>query len=110
MSQRLDALVVREYTDAQGETRASFTKIGTAFAAKNGPGYTLVLDALPMPTMYRDGKLSCRVLLKEPQPRDGQQQGGQRQQQRPAQQQRRQGGYDAGPSGGAGDFDDSIPF
>lgn len=111
MSQRLDVLMVREYQDRQGETKAQFTKVGTAFANQNGGGYTLVLEAVPVPSLGKDGAPQIRLLLREPlPPRDGQQQDGQRPQQRPPQQQRRQGGYDAGPTGGAQDYSDDIPF
>ena len=67
---RLDALSVREYQDSTGQTKAAFTKIGTAFPNKNG-GYTLILDALPLPALDSDGRLQTKLLLKEPQPRDG---------------------------------------
>lgn len=68
MSQRLDALIVREYQTSNGDTKAAFTKIGTAFPNKQGAGYSLVLDALPIPAMSRDGKLEVRILLREPLP------------------------------------------
>ena len=68
MSQRLDALIVREYQTSNGDTKAAFTKIGTAWPAKQGAGYSIVLDALPLPSMSRDGKLECRILLREPLP------------------------------------------
>lgn len=121
MSQRLDALMVREYTTREGETKASFTKVGTAFANQNGGGYTLVLEAVPVPSIGKDGAPQIRLLLREPlPPRDGQGQGGQRpQQQRPAQGQRKPGGWQP-PNGGptysnedAGNgayADDDIPF
>lgn len=67
MSERLDALTVRE-----SNGKSYFTKIGVAFAAKNGGGYSVLLDAMPAPT---DGQF--KILLREPlPPRD---QGGQRQ-------------------------------
>lgn len=68
MSQRLDALIVREYQTSNGDTKAAFTKIGTAWPAKQGAGFSIVLDALPLPSMSRDGKLECRILLREPLP------------------------------------------
>jgi len=42
MSERLDAVTVRESND-----KSYFTKIGVAFPSRNGPGYTLLLDAVP---------------------------------------------------------------
>lgn len=76
MIDRYDALSVRE--DKNG--KAWFTKIGAAFANRNGTGYTLMLDAIPAPT---DGQF--KIMLREPQPRDGQQ--SQRGSQQPRQQQ-----------------------
>ena len=59
--ERLDALCVRETNG-----KSYFTKIGAAFPNKNGDGYTLVLDALPVPN--KDGDV--RVLLKAQKPRN----------------------------------------
>jgi hypothetical protein len=102
MTDRLDALVVRESRDG----KTYFTKIGAAFPNRNGEGYTLVLSALPLTSS--DGE--CRVLLKPPQ---DQQQG------------QRGGGYDRRDSGsgyerrgqsaqGRADpqrpLDDEVPF
>lgn len=55
---RLDALVARKGND--GKTR--FTKIGVAFQNKTADGYSLILDALPLPD--HEGK--CRVILITP--------------------------------------------
>lgn len=68
MTERLDAVVAREYTDRDGNKKSSFTKIGAAFAMKNG-GWSLSLDALPLPTMGERG-LETRILLMVPKPRD----------------------------------------
>jgi hypothetical protein len=46
-SGRLDVLVVTEY-DKGGEKKSRWTRIGAAFPAKDGPGYTILLDALPI--------------------------------------------------------------
>ena len=59
--ERLDALCVKEKND-----KSYFTKIGAAFPNKTGDGYTLILDALPVPN--KDGDV--RVLLKPPRPRE----------------------------------------
>jgi hypothetical protein len=66
MADRYDALTVRE---ANG--KSYFTKIGAMFANRTGNGYTLVLDAVPGST---DGQY--RILLREPQERDGNRQSG----------------------------------
>lgn len=61
MSERLDALAVRE-----SNGKSYFTKIGVAFPAKNGGGgYSLLLDAIPAPT---DGQF--KILLMAPKPRE----------------------------------------
>ena len=61
MSTRYDLIVGRE----NGE-KTYWTKIGSAWPAKNGPGFSLTFDALPLPG--KDGV--CRVLMREPQERD----------------------------------------
>lgn len=68
MADRLDAVVAREYSDRDGNKRTSFTKIGVAFAMKNG-GWSLTLEALPLPTMGERG-LETRILLMVPKPRE----------------------------------------
>lgn len=86
MATRYDLIVGRE----NGE-RTYWTKIGAAFPAKNGGGFSLTFDALPIPG--KDGQ--CRVLMREPQARDGE---------HPRQ---------ATPtprSNAPADIDDSIPF
>jgi hypothetical protein len=67
MTERLDALAVRESND-----KSYFTKIGVAFPARQGPGFTILLDAMPAPT---EGQF--KILLREPLPPREQQ--GQRQ-------------------------------
>lgn len=62
MSDRYDALTVRE-----SNGKSYFTKIGAMFANRSGGGFTLVLDAVPA---SNEGQY--RILLKEPQQRDGQ--------------------------------------
>lgn len=56
-AKRMDVLVVREGKDGG---KAFFTRVGVAFPAKSGNGYSIFLDALPT-----DGKL----LLREPLPK-----------------------------------------
>jgi hypothetical protein len=61
MSERLDALAVRE-----SNGKSYFTKIGAAFPNKDGKGYTILLDAIPAPV---DGQF--KIMLREPLPKDG---------------------------------------
>lgn len=68
MTERLDAVVAREYTDRDGNKKSSFTKIGAAFATRNG-GWSITLDALPLPNMGERG-LETRILLMPPRPRE----------------------------------------
>jgi hypothetical protein len=61
---RYDALCVREYTDNHGETKTSWTRVGVAFKARQGDGYTLFLDAMPASV---DGQY--KIMLRPPRPR-----------------------------------------
>ena len=63
-------MIATDYQDRDGNNKTRWTKIGTAWPAKTGTGYSIVLDALPMPSMSRDGKMECRILLREPLERD----------------------------------------
>jgi hypothetical protein len=67
---RLDAMIARDFTDRDGNNKTAWTRIGTAWPAKQGTGYSIVLEALPLPSMSSDGKLECRILLREPIERD----------------------------------------
>jgi hypothetical protein len=60
MTERLDALSVRE-----SNGKSYFTKIGVAFPARSGNGYSVLLDAMPAPT---EGQF--KILLMEPKERD----------------------------------------
>lgn len=71
MSDRMDAVTAREYTDRDGNKKTSWTKIGSAWPTKNG-GYSISLDALPLPAMGERG-LETRIVLMAPKLRDGQQ-------------------------------------
>lgn len=91
--ERLDALAVRE-----NNGKSYFTKIGVAFANKDGKGFSVLLDAIPAPT---DGQF--KIMLREPLPRDGDRQ------------QRGSGNADSTAWGRGGpdvpaDLDDAIPF
>lgn len=60
--ERLDALCVRE-----SEGKSYFTRIGVAFPAKQGAGFTILLDAMPASA---EGQF--KILLREPlPPREG---------------------------------------
>jgi hypothetical protein len=65
MTERLDAMTVRE-----SNGKSYWTKIGVAFPAKQGDGWSVLLDAMPAPV---EGQF--KILLRTPlPPRDGQQQ------------------------------------
>jgi hypothetical protein len=51
-----DALVVRQFTDKQGEERNQWHNVGVAFPHEDGDGFNVQLDALPV-----TGKLILRV-------------------------------------------------
>ena len=92
---RLDAMIATDYVTSNGDSKTRWTKIGTAWPAKQGGGYSIVLDALPLPSMSRDGKLECRILLREPLPaRDDAPRGNGRAQSTPQR----------------GELDDDVPF
>lgn len=95
MAERLDALTVREYTDRDGNKKSSWTRIGAAFPTRDG-GYSITLDALPLPTMGERG-LETRIILKVPQDRS-------------ERQPQRNGGSETGSYGNLRDLDDEIPF
>lgn len=61
MSERLDALTVRE-----SNGKSFWTKIGVAWPSKNGPGYIVRLDAMPAPV---EGQFV--IHLREPLAKDG---------------------------------------
>lgn len=63
MTDRYDAVISRK--DRNGKTR--YTKIGAAFPAKDGKeGFSIVLDALPMPNAEGQAWISLFV----PKPKD----------------------------------------
>lgn len=63
MTERLDALSVREYEQG-GEKKTAFTRIGVAFKTRDNTGWVVKLDAIPAPV---DGQFT--LLLKPPQQR-----------------------------------------
>lgn len=62
MAQRYDLLVVRE--DEKG--KSWWTKIGAGFENRNGDGYQLLFEALPIPG--NDGQV--KVIMKQPTERE----------------------------------------
>lgn len=69
MTDRYDALAIRNYIDRNGESKTAFTRIGTMFANSKG-GFSLSLDALPTPSLSDKGAIETRILLVVPKPRD----------------------------------------
>ena len=65
MPDRLDAMTARQYVDRNGETKTAWTRVGTAWATKNG-GWSITFDALPLPSLNDKGALETRVLLMPP--------------------------------------------
>lgn len=57
MTERYDAVISRKSKD--GKTR--YTKIGAAFPSKQGDGFNIVLDALPMPNAEGQAWISLYV-------------------------------------------------
>jgi hypothetical protein len=66
MTQRYDAVISRK--DREGKTR--YTKIGAAFPSKQGQGFNIVLDALPMPNAEGQAWISLFVPKAKDQPTD----------------------------------------
>lgn len=63
-----------------------WNRVGTMFPAKDGNGFSVVLDAYPLPD--KEGRVSC--IAREPKPRDGDR--------------------DSGNMGGHSELNDHIPF
>jgi hypothetical protein len=66
MAQRYDLLTAREY----GDGKTAWTRVGVAFENRDGNGFSLQFEALPLPSIDRDGKLQVRVLMRVPRDRD----------------------------------------
>ena len=64
MTERMDILATRSYVK-DGETKTAFTKIGVAFATKNG-GWSLVFEALPIASLSDKGTIETRALMMPP--------------------------------------------
>ena len=63
---RLDAMSARE---KDGKTY--WNRVGVAFPAKQGPGWTIYLDSIPAPV---EGQF--KIMLMAPKPKEGQSSGG----------------------------------
>jgi hypothetical protein len=70
MTERLDALTVRETNG-----KSYWTRIGVAFPAKQGAGWSIMLDAMPA---SNEGQY--KIMLREPLPKDGERQSSSRSQ------------------------------
>ena len=62
--ERYDLMTARKVGD-----KTYWTKVGVMFANRDKPGYRLVFEALPLPTLY-DGKLETTVMAFPPKERD----------------------------------------
>lgn len=65
MVDRLDALTPVPGRDG----KTFFQRIGTAFATKNG-GWSISLNALPLPSLNDKGQVETRILLMVPKDKD----------------------------------------
>jgi|TARA_R110000824_G_C14791179_1_gene633305 hypothetical protein len=62
MADRYELKVMRKGKDGKDYG----TRIGVAWPWKNGDGFNLTFEALPMPKLRDDGTLSCDVMMTEP--------------------------------------------
>lgn len=65
MATRYDLLTAREVGD-----KTYWTRVGVAFENRDGNGFSLSFEAMPIPSLDRDGKLQVRVLMKVPRDRE----------------------------------------
>lgn len=93
MTARYDIMVARE---SNGKTY--WTKLGVMFPMNGKDGFSISLEALPIPQIGKDGKIECRLCAFPPKEQDGYQQG--RGNARPAQK----------TAINNDDLDDEIPF
>ena len=69
MTERYDLCVARSY-ETNGEKKTTWTRIGVMFKSRNGDGFDISLEALPLPELY-EGKLRTSIKAFVPRPRDG---------------------------------------
>ena len=119
----LEVVSITPYQDKEGNERTRFTKLGVAFPYKQGEGYMVKLEAMPVAQLNQDtGQNELILHLRPPYDPDAQQGAGRGQGRAPA-----RGGYQ-GASGGRGapargqqgggrrppqqqeDLDEEIPF
>lgn len=87
-----DYFEVKTVREREGKD-AVWTRVGTMWPARQGDGFSITLDALPLPGA--DG--SVRLIISRPKPKDGQQQS-------------RQGAGHSRQADHAPSFDSDIPF
>lgn len=65
MPNHYNVLMPRPYTK-DGVEKKAFTKIGVAFPMKDKDGFMVSLEAIPLQSLSKDGKLECKLLLMPP--------------------------------------------
>lgn len=58
-----------------GETQTMWIRLGTAFKLKDGEGFTLLLNALPLPLVDENGCVQAKLVVKEYDPDAGEGEG-----------------------------------
>lgn len=72
-----EVVSIRAYQDREGNEKTAFTKLGAAFEYRQGEGYMVKLEALPVPTLNADtGQLEYILHLRPPYTPDQQGRGG----------------------------------
>jgi hypothetical protein len=66
MADRYDLVAPRKGNN----DKTYFTKVGVMFANRNGDGFSLTFEALPLPSLNDKGELETRVLAMVPRDRD----------------------------------------
>lgn len=102
-NERYEVCSVRRYKAQDGSEKSHWTNIGSAWAQKDGKGFSLSLHCMPAPDPEKG---EYRLVMRLPLPKDGQHQqrgGGQRSG-------GQSGGMDGGQDSGSGTGDDDIPF
>jgi hypothetical protein len=56
----------RKYEDKAGNEKTAYTNLGAMFPHREGNGFTITLEALPL-ELYKDGKLVLLAFEQEPQ-------------------------------------------
>lgn len=66
MSSHYNVLMAREYTSKDGQEKSAFTKVGVAFPMKGKDGFQISLEAIPLQTISKTGKLECKLIMMLP--------------------------------------------